>query len=72
MDNTEIELNKEPVDISVVKINMDLPVEERIKDYIRQIKNPYRYLYNGMEISIKFSGKAKLEECMKTALFPNV
>ena len=38
MDNTEIELNKEPVDISAVKINMDLPIEERIKDYIQSIE----------------------------------
>ena len=29
------------VDIRDVVINTDLPKEERIKDYIRQIKNPY-------------------------------
>ena len=72
MRNQANSIDQELVDVSTVKINMDLPVEERIKDYIRQIRNPYRYLYNGMEINIKFSGKAKLEECMKTALFPNV
>jgi len=29
------------VDIKTVKVNTDLPVEERKKDYIRQVKNPY-------------------------------
>ena len=29
------------VDINTVKINTDLPVKERVEDYIRQIKNPY-------------------------------
>ena len=31
----------ELVDIRDVKVNMKLSKEERIKDYIRQIKNPY-------------------------------
>ena len=29
------------VDISTVKIDQSLPRDERIADYIRQIKNPY-------------------------------
>jgi len=31
----------ELTDIRDVKINVELPKEERILDYIRQIKNPY-------------------------------
>ena len=60
----------ELVDISTVKINTELPVKERIEDYIRQIKNPYCYLDHGMVVRISFAGKAKLEDCLKTALFP--
>lgn len=59
------------VDAESVKINTDLSTEERIADYIAQIKNPYCYLYKGMAIKISFSGKRKLEDCMKDSLFSN-
>ena len=60
------------VDIDDVKINMDLPCEERILDYIRQIKNPYCYLCNGMVVKAKFAGKQSLEDCIKSAMFSNI
>lgn len=59
------------VDAESVKINTELSTEERIADYIRQIKNPYCYLYKGMVVKISFSGKRKLEDCMKDSLFSN-
>lgn len=59
------------VDAETVKINTELPIEERIADYIAQIKNPYCYLYKGMAIKISFSGKRTLEDCMKDSLFSN-
>ena len=62
----------ELVDIADVKINTGLPVEERIKDYIRQIKNPYCYLCNGVVVRISFAGKTKLSDCLKTALFSGI
>ena len=59
------------VDAESVKINTDLSTEERLADYIAQIKNPYCFLYKGMAIKISFSGKRKLEDCMKDSLFSN-
>ena len=59
------------VDAEGVNINTELPTEERIADYIAQIKNPYCYLYKGMAIKISFSGKRRLEDCMKDSLFSN-
>ena len=59
------------VDAESVNINTELSTEERIADYIRQIKNPYCYLYKGMVVKISFSGKRKLEDCMKDSLFSN-
>lgn len=32
-----------------------LPQEQRIKDYIRQVKNPYCYLDNGVVVHISFA-----------------
>ena len=63
---------KELVDIESVKIRTDHPDEERVADYIRQIKNPYCYLYKGMVIKICFSGKRRLEDCLKACLFTNI
>ena len=63
---------KELVDIESVKIRTGLPDEERVADYIRQIKNPDCYLYKGMVIKISFSGKRRLEDCLKDCLFTNI
>ena len=56
------------VDIDSVKINTDLPVEERVKDYLLQIKNPYCYLSHGIIVKIGFRGKRTLEECLKSCV----
>lgn len=60
---------EELVDIKDVLINTELPHEERIADFIRQVKNPYCYLCNGMIIKTSFTGKRKLEDCLKAAMF---
>ena len=52
------------VDIEDVKIRTDLPVGERLKDFIHQIKNPYCYRSHGVTVKISFAGKRKLEDCL--------
>lgn len=71
MAQTDIRtVNKEElVDINDVKIDPDLPYEERVLDYLRQIKNPYCYLDHGMIVKISFSGDKRLEECLKSCVF---
>ena len=67
MDIRKVDRSK-LVDIDSVKINTDLPVEERIKDYIRQIGNPYCYLSHGVVVKISFKRKRTLEECLKSCV----
>lgn len=55
---------EELADMENVKINPELPVQERVMDYIRQIKNPYCYRSHGVVVKISFTGKRKLEECL--------
>lgn len=43
------------VDINDVEVKTDLPKEERIKDYIQQIKNPYCYKCGKMIIKLSFA-----------------
>ena len=59
----------ELVDISTVTVDPKLPVKERVKDYIRQIKDPDHYIDHGVEVTIRFAGKKPFEECLKDALF---
>ena len=58
----------ELVDISTVKINTELPLKERILDYVKQIKNPYCYICNGVVVKIGFTGKRTLNECLNSYL----
>lgn len=42
-------------DISSVKIDSGLPCEERIKNYVQQIGNPYCYLDSGIIVGIGYT-----------------
>ena len=54
------------VDIESVKIKTDLPDEECMLDYIRQIKNPYCYKDHDVIVKISFAENGPtLEECMQ-------
>ena len=55
---------EELIDINDIYIDESLPYEEKIIDYINQIKNPYCYLDHGMVIKIEFAGKRSLEDCI--------
>ena len=56
--------SEELVNIENVHINMELPVKERVADYVRQIKNPYCYISHGVVVKIGFAGTRTLEECL--------
>ena len=59
---TELQIaNEELVDINTVHINSDLPLKERVIDYIRQIKNPYRYTDGDTLVTIDFTENSSLE-----------
>lgn len=42
------------VDIRDVKVNMDLPKNERILDFMKQIKNPYCFKCDDIIIKVTF------------------
>lgn len=54
------------IDINDVKIQTELPREERIADFIRQIKNPYLFKCGNVVVKIEFSDSVTtLTERMK-------
>ncbi len=53
----------ELVDIRTVNVDKDLPKEERIREYVRQIKNPYRFKCGNFIVTASFaSGGVTIEE----------
>jgi len=43
------------IDINDVTINRDLPIEERILDFVKQIKNPYLYRCGKAVVKVSFA-----------------
>lgn len=66
MNEANTLLRDELVDIRSVKINRELPKDERIADYVRQIKNPYHFKCGKYTVKVSFSENGQtLEECIK-------
>ena len=70
MNTTRLsEDHNELVDIRDVSVNKDLPKEERIADFVKQIKNPYRFRCGDFVINVCFaSGGTTIEDCLKGIL----
>ena len=52
--------------IDNVKINTDLPVEERMMEFVRQIKNPYFFRCGKLIVQVEYSDTDKtINDCLK-------
>ena len=59
----------ELVDIREISVDKELPKEERIAAFIRQIKNPYRFRCGEFVVNACFAGNGvTLEECLQGIL----
>lgn len=57
------------VDINDISVNKALPKPERIKEYIRQIKNPYRFKCGNFVVTAKYSDKGlSIEDCLQSII----
>ena len=66
---TETDCCDNLVDIREVSVEKDLPKEQRIESFVRQIKNPYRFRCGDFVVNASFSsGGLTLEECLKGIL----
>ncbi len=54
MENRQ-ELLDSLVDIRDVKIDRSLPVEERMRSYVEQIKNPYMFKYGNTVVRVSYA-----------------
>lgn len=66
---TETDIRDNLVDIREVSVEKDLPKEQRIESFVRQIKNPYRFRCGDFVVNASFSSSGlSLEECLKGIL----
>lgn len=57
------------VDIRDVSVDKTLPREQRIAEFVRQIKNPYRFKCGGIIINARFSSDGvSLEERLQAMI----
>jgi hypothetical protein len=57
------------IDISTIVIDENLDVKNRIEQFKLQIKDPYHFLCNGVEVKLSFSNNnLNIEECLKEYL----
>ncbi|MCG8542264.1 MAG: hypothetical protein MJA82_20380 [Clostridia bacterium] len=57
------------VDIKDIKIDESLPKEEKINLYLKQIKNPYFFKCNGINVRVKYTKNGPtFEECIMNYL----
>ena len=69
MDTNLIESSEALVDIRDVHVDPNLPKEERVREYVRQIKNPYCFKCGPFTIHARFAKDGPtLEECLKQIL----
>ncbi len=66
MREFDLSASAELVDIRSVSVNRELPKEERIADFVSQIRNPYLFKCGKYTVKATFSENGQtLEECIK-------
>ena len=57
------------VDIRTIKVDKTLPREARIAEFIRQIKNPYRFKCGKFTVTARYADSGlTLEDCLMQML----
>lgn len=55
---------EELVDIRDIKIDRSLPIEERVRSYVEQVKNPYCFRVGDVKVRVSYSDKEEtLDQC---------
>lgn len=68
-DTDNIQPDSGLVDIRDVSVNQSLPREERIAEFLRQIKNPYCFKCGKFTVRAQFAENGvSLEDCLKQVL----
>lgn len=55
MYEKNLSTNETLVDIRDVKINPDLPIEEKIKSFVEQVRNPYHFRVGKVKVRVSYA-----------------
>lgn len=66
-DFSDVEL-EELADISRIQIDRELPLEERKKQYLKKVGNPYLVRVGGMKVKVRFTGGISFNEAFENML----
>lgn len=66
-DFADVEL-EELTDISKVQIDKELPLEERKKQYLKKVGNPYLVRVGNMKVKVRFTGGISFNEAFENML----
>ena len=59
----------ELVDINDVKVSKDLPKQERIAEFIKQIKNPYFFKCGNFIVKARYTDNGlSMEDCLQSIM----
>ena len=56
------------VDLRSVSIDKGIPVPERMRSFVKQIKNPYLFKVNDITVKVEFSSGKSLEDSLLSFL----
>ena len=59
---------EELTDISGLQINKELPLEDRKKQYLKKVGNPYLVRVGSMKVKVRFSGGISFNEAFENML----
>ena len=71
MEQSEKNLS-ELVDIRDVVIDKSLPLEERVRSYVEQIKDPYRFKVGDVVVRVSYADKDKSLTDSFTSIFASM
>ncbi|MEE1351666.1 MAG: hypothetical protein UHM23_06410 [Clostridia bacterium] len=61
--------HSELVDINDVNVNKELSKAERITEFVRQIKNPYRFKCGNFVVRTRFANNGlSMEDCLQSII----
>lgn len=56
------------VELGTVSIDKSLPIRERLRSFLAQVKNPYLFKVDGIAVKVEFSAGKSLEDALLSFL----
>ena len=67
-------IEKKDIDkIEDINVDIDLPKTQRIINFLREVKNPYVFIVDGLKVKLEFSEKGKdINQCFENLIINKI